>query len=56
MILAQLLRCQGRAKIPIPLADDRQNRAPQRLRLAPVAAATTALRDQAAWTFEPISL
>src|SRR6516225_6846317 len=39
MILTQLLGRQRRAKIPVPLADDRQNRAPQRLGLAPVAAA-----------------
>ena len=45
VILAQLLSCQGRAKIPIPLADDCQNRAPQCLGLAPVTAATAALRD-----------
>ena len=30
MILAQFLGRQGRAKIPVPLADDCQNRAPQR--------------------------
>jgi hypothetical protein len=40
MILAQLLGRQSRAKIPVPLADHRQNRAPQRLGLAPVTAAT----------------
>jgi hypothetical protein len=38
MILAQFFSRQGRAKIPVPLADDRQNRSPQRLGLAPVAA------------------
>jgi hypothetical protein len=56
MILAQLLGRQSRAKIPVPLADDRQNRAPQRLGLAPVAAATASLRDQAARTFDPVGL
>jgi hypothetical protein len=56
MILAQLLGRQGRAKIPIPLADDRQNRSPQRLGLAPVAATSASLRDQAARTFAPIGL
>ena len=56
VILAQLLGRQGRAKIPVPLADDRQNRAPQCLGLAPVAAATAPLRDQAARTFDPIGL
>jgi hypothetical protein len=30
MILAQLLGRQRRAKIPVPLADDRENRAPGR--------------------------
>ena len=56
VILTQLLGCQGRAKIPIPLADDCQNRAPQCLGLAPVTAATASFRDQAAWTFDPIGL
>ena len=56
VILAQLLGCQGRAKIPIPLADDCQNRAPQCLGLAPVTAATASFRDQAARTFDPIGL
>ena len=56
MILAQLLGRQGRAKIPVPLVDDRQNRAPQRLGLAPVAAATAPFRDQAGRTFDPIGL
>ena len=56
MILAQLLGRQGRAKIPVPLADDRQNRAPQRLGLAPVARPTAAMRDQAGRTFDPIGL
>jgi hypothetical protein len=58
MILAQLLGRQepapglnrGRAKIPIPLADDRQNRSPQPLRLAPVAAPTASPRDQTSRT------
>ena len=56
MILAQLLGRQGRAKIPVPLADDRQNRSSQRLGLTPVAAATASFRDQAARTFGPIGL
>ena len=56
VILTQLLGCQGRAKIPIPLADDCQNRAPQCLGLAPVTAATASFRDQAARTFDPIGL
>ena len=56
MILAQLLGRQRRAKIPVPLANDRQNRAPQRLGLAPVAAATAPFRDHAGWTFDPICL
>jgi len=43
MNLAQLLGRQGRTEIPIPLADNRQHRFPQRLRLAPVAATTSAL-------------
>src|SRR6516165_7484018 len=53
MILAQLLNRQGRAEIPVPLANNRQNRASQRLGLAPVAAPTPALRDQAGRTFDP---
>jgi hypothetical protein len=56
MIVAQLLGRQGRAKIPVPLADDRQNRTPQRLGLAPVTAATAAFRDQAGRAFDPIGL
>jgi hypothetical protein len=47
---------QSRAKIPVPLADDRQNRAPHRLGFAPVAAATASFRDQAGRTFDPIGL
>src|SRR5271157_394982 len=47
MHFAQLLGRQGRAEIPVPLADDRQHRSAQRLRLASVAGATAALRDQA---------
>jgi len=43
--LAQLLGRQGRTKIPVPLADDRQRRFPYRLRLASVAATTSSLRD-----------
>jgi hypothetical protein len=54
MILTQLLGRQCRAKIPVPLADDRQNRAPQRLGLAPVTAATASFRGQAGRTFTPI--
>jgi len=38
------------------MADDRQNCAPQRLRPAPVAAATASFRNQAGWTFGPIGL
>ena len=45
MILAQFLGRQGRAKVPVPLADDCQNRAPQRLGLPPVTAATASFRD-----------
>jgi hypothetical protein len=56
MILAQLLGRQGRAKIPIPLADDRQNRAPHLLGLAPVTAVAASLRNQAGRTFDPIGL
>jgi hypothetical protein len=56
MILAQLLGRQRRAKIPVPMADDHQNRTPQRLGRAPVAAATAAFRDQAGRTFDPIGL
>jgi len=56
MILAQLLGRQGRAKIPVPLADDRHNRAPQPLRLAPVAAPAAPLRDQAGRTVGSVRL
>src|SRR6516162_8068475 len=44
MNLAQLLGRQSRAEIPVPFADDRQHRSPQRLGLAPVAALTSSLR------------
>src|SRR5215208_874202 len=54
--LAQLLGCQGRAEIPITLANDRQRRGPKLGRLAPVAGTTTPLRDQARRTLGPISL
>src|SRR5512133_3566068 len=47
MNLAQLLGRQGRAEIPVPFSDDRQCRVPKRLGLAPVATATSSLRDQA---------
>ena len=56
MILAQLLRRQSRAKIPVPLADDRQNRAPQCFGFAPIAAAIAPFRNQAGWTLDPIGL
>jgi hypothetical protein len=56
MILAQLLGRQGRAKIPVPLANDRQNRSPQPLRLAPVAAPTASLRDQTSRTCGSVRL
>jgi hypothetical protein len=56
MIRTQLLGRQCRAQIPVPPADDRQNRSPQRLGLAPVAAAAASFRDQAARTFDPIGL
>src|ERR1051325_7404189 len=45
--LAQLLRRQGRAEIPITLADDRQRRGPKLGGLAPIAGTTPALRNQA---------
>src|SRR4051812_3884786 len=54
--LAQLLRCQGRAEIPITLANDRQRRGPKLEGLAPVAGTTTPLRDQACRTPGPINL
>src|SRR3954449_8352040 len=54
--LAQLLRRQGRAEIPITLANDRQRRGPKLGRLAPVAGTTTPLRDQAGRTLGPVSL
>src|SRR3954464_4201750 len=54
--LAQLLGCQGRAEIPITLANDRQRRGPKLGGLAPVAGTTTPLRDQAGHTLGPVSL
>jgi hypothetical protein len=54
--LAQLLRRQGQAKIPIPLANDRQRLGANRLRLALVARTTTPLRDQARRTLGPVRL
>src|SRR3982751_3688480 len=54
--LTQLLRCQGRAEIPVTLANDRQRRGPKLGRLAPVARTTTPLRDQAGRTLGPVSL
>jgi len=56
MHLAQLLRCQGRAKVPIALANDRQRLGAELLRLAPVARTTTPLRDQARRTLGPLRL
>src|SRR6516225_9106679 len=56
MVLTQLLGRQRRAKIPAPLADDRQNRAPQRLGFAPIAATAASFRDQAGRTSDPIGL
>ena len=56
MHLAQLLRCQGRAKVPIALANDRQRLGAELLRLAPVARTTTPLRDQARRTLGPVRL
>src|SRR5215211_962915 len=54
--LAQLLRRQGRAEIPITLANDRQRRGPKLGGLAPVAGTTAPLRDQAGRTLGPVSL
>src|SRR4051794_26245239 len=54
--LAQLLGCQGRAEIPITLANDRQRHGPKLGGLAPVAGTTTPLRDQAGRTLGPVSL
>src|SRR3954464_9877471 len=54
--LAQLLRRQGRAEIPIAFANDRQRRGPKLGGLAPVARTTTPLRDQAGRTLGPINL
>src|SRR3954468_2048106 len=53
--LAQLLGCQGRAEIPITLANDRQRRGPKLGGFAPVAGTTTPLRDQAYRTLGPVS-
>ena len=53
--LAQFLRRQGRAEIPITLANDRQRRGPKLGGLAPVAGTTTPLRDQACRTLGPVS-
>jgi hypothetical protein len=54
--LAQLLGRQCRAEIPVPLANHRQRRSPQRCGLAPVAGATASLRDQACRTRGPVCL
>src|SRR4051812_44943595 len=54
--LAQLLGCQGRAEIPVTLANDRQRRGPKLGGLAPVAGTTTPLRDQAGRTLGPVRL
>src|SRR3954465_6669268 len=54
--LAQLLRRQGRAEIPITLANDRQRRGPKLGGLAAVAGTTTPLPDQAGRTLGPINL
>ena len=56
MNLAQLLGRQSRPEIPVMLANDRQRLAANRLGLAPVAAATSSLRDQARRTRGPICL
>src|SRR3954452_2770891 len=56
MQLAQLLGCQGRAEIPVTLANDRRRRGPKLSGLAPVAGTTTPLRDQAGRTLRPVSL
>src|ERR1051325_8146728 len=55
MQLAQLLRRQGRAEIPIAFANDRQCRGPKLGGLAPVARTTTPLRGQAGRTLGPAS-
>src|ERR1700693_3132083 len=52
--LAQLLGRQGRAEIPVALAHDRQRLGANRLGLAPVAGATTAVRYQTRRTLGPI--
>jgi hypothetical protein len=52
--LAQLLSRQGRTKVPVPLANDRQRLRAKRLRLAPVTRTTTPLRDQARRSFDPV--
>ena len=54
MNLAQLLGRQCWAEILVPLANHRQHRSPQRRGLAPIAAATAALRDQARRTRGPV--
>ena len=54
--LAQLLGRQGRAEIPVALANDRQRLGAKRLGLAPVARATAPLRDQARRTLGPVRL
>src|SRR5512132_4002928 len=53
MNFSQLLGRQGRAEIPVPFSNDRQCRV---LGLAPVAAATSSLRDQARRTRGPVRL
>ena len=54
--LTQFLGCQGRAKIPVPLANDCENRSAQRFGFPSIAAATASLRDQARRTLSPVRL
>jgi hypothetical protein len=56
MNLAQLLGRQCRAEIPVPLANHRQHRSPQRRGLVPIARATALLRNQARRTVGSIGL
>jgi hypothetical protein len=53
--LAQLLRRQGRAEIPIAFANDRQHLGAKRFGSPPVARTASALRNQACGTLGPVS-
>jgi len=56
MNLTQLLGRQARAKVPVPLADQRQRLGAKRLGLAPVARTAAPLRNQGSSARDPVRL